>query len=85
MTQEIDDGGPVYPGEQGRDPVSGTWNQTWERGLSKRELFAAMAMGHLIAAPHLHATWDACAAQAVNAADALLSALRASAEVHDGR
>lgn len=33
------DGGPMYPGEQGMLP-DGTWNQTWDPGMSVRDGFA---------------------------------------------
>ena len=37
-----DNGGPVFPSEQGM--VNGTWNQTYEGGMSLRDYFAAKAM-----------------------------------------
>ncbi len=37
------DGGPAFPGEQGHIP-DGTWNQTWESGMSLRDWFAGQAV-----------------------------------------
>jgi len=36
------DGGPAFPGEQGHTP-SGTWNQTFEPGLTLRQWYATFA------------------------------------------
>lgn len=33
------DGGSMYPGQQGHIP-DGTWNQTWDPGMSVRDGFA---------------------------------------------
>lgn len=50
-----------------------------ERGLTKRELFAAMAMQGLLASRDtLHATTDQIADDAARLADALIAALNAS-------
>lgn len=43
----IDISGPAFPSEQGHIP-DGTWNQTYEPGLSLRDYFAARAMAELI-------------------------------------
>ena len=43
MSDKINDGGPAFPGEQGHIP-DGTWNQTWESGMSLRDYFAAAAL-----------------------------------------
>ena len=37
------DGGPVFPSEQGHIP-DGTWNQTYNPGLSLRDYFAGQAL-----------------------------------------
>ncbi|HSW61742.1 MAG TPA: hypothetical protein VLH56_00245 [Dissulfurispiraceae bacterium] len=37
-----DDGGPVFPSEQGM--INGTWNQTYEGGMSLRDECAMRAM-----------------------------------------
>lgn len=34
-----EDGGPAFPGEQGHIP-DGTWNQTWDPGMSLRQYAA---------------------------------------------
>ena len=47
---KIDDGGPAFPGEQGHIP-DGTWNQTWESGISRRDYFVARAMQGFLANP----------------------------------
>ena len=39
MSEPINDGGPAFPGEQGHTP-SGSWNQTWEPGMTLRDWFA---------------------------------------------
>lgn len=44
-------------------------------GLTKRELFAAMAMQGLLAYPHSNQTVGVCASVAVKAADALIAEL----------
>lgn len=41
------DGGPVFPCEQGHIP-DGTWNQTFEPGMTLRDYFAAKAMQSLL-------------------------------------
>jgi len=45
MTKET--GGPAFPGEQGHVP-EGTWNPTWEPGMTLREWYAGRAMEKLI-------------------------------------
>ena len=46
--EQMNDGGPAFPGEQGHTPEHG-WNQTWERGMSLRDYFAAHALQAIIA------------------------------------
>lgn len=65
----------AFPCEQSTDP-NGSWNQTFEPGLTKREYFAAMALQGMLASDlkdefslEIHAR---CA---VRAADALLAEL----------
>lgn len=36
------DGGPAFPGQQGHLP-DGTWNQTFDPGMSLRDCFAVLA------------------------------------------
>lgn len=43
MKQQINDGGQAFPCEQGHTP-DGTWNQTFEPGMSLRDYFAAQFM-----------------------------------------
>jgi hypothetical protein len=43
MTGKKDDGGQAFPGEQGHIPA-GTWNQTWDPGMTLRDYFAAAAL-----------------------------------------
>ena len=45
---ERDDGGAVFPSEQRSIPY-GTWNQTFEIGMSLRDYFAAKALSDAIA------------------------------------
>jgi hypothetical protein len=40
------DGGPAFPTEQGHNP-DGTWNQTYESGMTLRDWFAGMALQHI--------------------------------------
>lgn len=40
-------GGPAFPCEQGHTP-DGTWNQSFDPGMSRRDYFAAKAMAALI-------------------------------------
>lgn len=42
------DGGPAFPTEQGHI-LDGTWNQTYESGMSLRDYFAGQAMIGLVA------------------------------------
>ena len=39
-------GGPAFPGEQGHT-LDGTWNQTWEPGMTLRDYFAGQALAGL--------------------------------------
>lgn len=41
--EKINDGGPAYPSEQGHCP-NGTWNQTYDSGMSLRDYFAGQAL-----------------------------------------
>jgi hypothetical protein len=55
-------------------------NSVWTRGISKRELFAAMAMQGLCANPEGPTNYDGAAKIAVAQADALLAALEGKGE-----
>lgn len=69
----MDKSGAAFPGIAGRDLAN--WVETWNLGLTKRELFAALAMAGILA----HSNWQAepvpGAAAAVGYADALLAEL----------
>lgn len=45
------DGGPAFPCERGHIP-DGTWNQTFEPGMTIRDYFAAKAMQGILAGDH---------------------------------
>ena len=42
-TMKRNDGGPAFPGEQGRT-IDGLWNQTWCPGMSLRDYHKAAAL-----------------------------------------
>lgn len=65
----------AFPCEQGTDP-NGSWNQTFEPGLSKREYFAAIALqGILSNSAEFDDRYKTYAALAVEYADELLKRL----------
>lgn len=88
MSGPIKDGGAAFPCEQSHTP-EGTWNQTFEPGMSLRDYFAAAALAQLpvkwdggyskhdrdIGAPRREAMWTARAAYRM--ADAMLAAREA--------
>jgi hypothetical protein len=45
---EVNDGGYVYPSEQG-ETSDGTWNQTYDPGITRRDWLAGMAITAVIA------------------------------------
>lgn len=47
---KVGGGGPAFPGEQGHIP-DGTWNQTWNPGLTVRQYYAAAALTGILANP----------------------------------
>ena len=53
IQQRIDDGGSMYPSEQGHIP-DGTWNQTYDRGCSVRMWLAGIAMQGILACEQAH-------------------------------
>lgn len=71
----IDANSAAFPCEQGTDP-NGSWNQTFEPGLSKREYFAAMALQGILAGTSGD-TFDpiTIAYDAIKATDVLLEIL----------
>ena len=46
MSNPINDGGSAFPCEQGHTP-DGTWNQTFESGMTLRDYFAGQVAGHV--------------------------------------
>ncbi len=74
---EISDGGPAFPCEQ-HETLSGTWNQTFEPGMSLRDYFAGQALQGLLAADARYGgrtdNRDALANDAYVTADAMLRA-----------
>ena len=42
-TMKRNDGGPAFPGEQGRT-IDGLWNQTWCPGMTLRQWYAGQAL-----------------------------------------
>lgn len=73
MSTWTKDGGAAFPCEQGHTP-EGTWNQTFEAGMSLRDYFAAKALhaGHGFN-PH-HGDYERRAEHAYKLADAMLAA-----------
>jgi len=67
------DGGPAFPGEQGHVP-GGTWNQTFESGMSLRDFFAAHALTGMLADKTPAKYYDEIAGHAYRFADAMLAA-----------
>ena len=73
------DGGPAFPSEQGHTP-EGTWNQTYDPGMSLRDWFAGQTLAALMpdfipgTTPHAGAYWDSIARDAFACADAMLRA-----------
>jgi hypothetical protein len=73
VADENNGGFPAYPGQpRGQD---GSPCASYEPGLTKRELFAAMAMQGLLADPDINSPNDLLARCAVGYADALLKEL----------
>lgn len=73
---DIDDGGPAFPCEQ-HETTEGTWNQTFESGMSLRDWFAGQALAGLYAAQIHGLNFDHAqvfAGIAYDAADAMLGA-----------
>lgn len=50
MTDKINDGGPAFPCEQ-HETLEGTWNQTFDAGMSVRDYFAAAALTGMCSSP----------------------------------
>ncbi len=68
------DGGPAFPSEQGHIP-DGTWNQTYESGMSLRDWFAGQALAGTIAGLHgVTESFGTLAADSYAIADAMLAA-----------
>ena len=48
---------PAFPSEQGTHQ-DGTWNQTYDPGMSLRDYFAGQALAGLCSAQDSHGTWQ---------------------------
>ena len=80
MSGTIDDGGPMFPCEQGVDPA-GNWNQTFESGMSVRDYFAGQALAGTLAHPDtLIRDWNELGLECYEAADAMLEARKGGSE-----
>ena len=67
------DGGPAFPGEQGHCP-DGTWNQTWNPGMTLRQYYAGQALaGYRAYKPDVNS--QLCTTLCVADADALIAEL----------
>ena len=73
MNEQINEGGPAFPGEQGHTPEGG-WNQTWEPGMSLRDWFAGQALAGILSRPYRGGTPREFAEDAYEQADAMLAA-----------
>ena len=51
MTKKIDNGGPAFPCEQS-ETQGGTWNQTFEPGMTLRDWFAGQALIAIATSEH---------------------------------
>jgi len=79
----INNGGAAFPSEQGHTP-DGTWNQTYESGMSLRDYFAAAALQGMAASEYWSRNFDTnprtllinAAEVAYAAADAMLKTRR---------
>jgi hypothetical protein len=69
----IKDGGPAFPCEQGHGP-DGTWNQTFDSGMTLRDYFAGKAMQATINECSRRSDYAAFARQAYEVADAMIAA-----------
>lgn len=80
MSQRIEDGGAAFPCEQGHTP-EGTWNQSFDPGMSLRDYFAGQALaGMATSAGFQGAPWDKLAADAYEAANAMIRARQMGAQ-----
>ena len=72
---KINDGGPAFPSEQ-HETQDGTWNQTFERGMTLRDYFAGQALAGLMASEADGGVYlaDHAALRAYEFADAMLKA-----------
>ncbi len=67
------DGGQAFPAEQGQTP-DGTWNQTFEYGMSVRDYFAAQVLQPLIwQDSDMHMSREDAAKEAYAYADAMIA------------
>lgn len=77
MAGKINDGGPAFPSEQGTSP-EGTWNQTFDPGMSLRDYFAIRALSLVPRLIRTELSYDDLAFEAYALADAMLKAREAS-------
>jgi hypothetical protein len=66
------DGGPVYPSEQGQD-LEGKWNQTYEAGITRRDWLAGLAMQSVVGLAGARITTQETVRWAYELADALIA------------
>lgn len=57
MNTPKDNGGQAFPGEQDRCP-NGTWNQTWDPGMTLRDWFAGQALAGSLANGYIRSTQE---------------------------
>jgi hypothetical protein len=79
VSAERETGGAAFPCEQGHTP-EGTWNQSFEPGMTLRDYFAAKAMQAIYTAgipSGVEMKYDEVATGAYAAADAMLKARQA--------
>jgi len=69
---KIDDGGSAFPSEQKTLP-DGTWDQTYQPGMSLRDWFAGQVINGTYAGDH-STSFATDAAEAYRQADAMLAA-----------
>ena len=79
MSKKTDNGGPAFPSEQG-STEDGTWNQTYEPGMSVRDWFAGHALTGILEGGVADRSPEKVAADAYSFADAMLEYLKRGPE-----
>ena len=74
---KIEDGGPAFPSEQS-ETQDGTWNQTYDPGMSLRDWFAGQALADLASLTESNSD-IAIAKTAYRIADAMIAARKGGA------